>query len=182
MMRKTELLQFIRPRAAAILMAVAWCAPMGVTVAEHHDGHGQAHEAVLPQVTDRVETDLAQAAVSISNARIRLPLPGQTTGVVYLTLHNRTGHELVLNAVDVQGSARAELHQHVHEDGMMRMRKVNRIVVAAGKALELSPGGYHIMALEMAPSPGDATLQRAYPTTLSFESGERITVNAWPVH
>lgn len=128
-----------------------------------------------------METDLAQAPVSIRNASIRLPLPGQTSAVVYLSVHNLTGHELVLVAAEVQGSARAELHQHLHEDGMMRMRQVKRIVVPVGQALELAPGGYHIMVYELAAAPADASLQRAFPVTLKFESGEQVTANAWPV-
>lgn len=179
----------IRRRLAAALVAAACCAVTGMAVAEHHGEHGHGAEQLQSTAaegvgfeTERIETELTQAGISVSDARIRLPLPGQTTAVIYLTLNNRAADVLTLAAVEVQGSERAELHQHVHEDGMMRMRKVNRIVVAAGKSLELAPGGYHIMAFEMVPPTGDATLQRAYPVTLIFESGERTTVNAWPVH
>lgn len=194
MMTTAGFLNLTRRRLARALIAAACCIPAGLAGAASHQGHGhngqdrgashdhhQGHSAT-PIAQELVETDLAQAAVSISNASIRLPLPGQTSAVVYLTLHNRTGQELVLAAAEVQGSERAELHQHLHDDGMMRMRKVNRIVVPRGQSVELSPGGYHIMVYELAAVPADATLQRTYPVTLIFESGERTTVNAWPVH
>ncbi|MBU3069452.1 copper chaperone PCu(A)C [Aestuariicella sp. G3-2] len=118
-------------------------------------------------------SELSQASVSIGDARIRLPLPGQTTAVVYLTLHNSSSQALTVTEVKVPGSERAELHQHLHENGMMKMRAVESIPVAAGETLEFTPGGYHIMAFEMV-----AETRQLYPVTLVFADGRQVSAGA----
>jgi len=40
-----------------------------------------------------------------------------------------------------------ELHTHITEDGMMKMRPVERIDVPAHGAVELQPGGFHLMLI-----------------------------------
>lgn len=118
-------------------------------------------------------SELSQASVSIGDARIRLPLPGQTTAVVYLTLHNSSSKALTITEVKIPGSERAELHQHLHENGMMKMRAVEQIPVAAGETLQFAPGGYHIMAFDMV-----AAAQSHYPVTLMFADGRQISASA----
>lgn len=199
MMNSAELLYFSRSRLlGGVLTAALCCGFVGAvahadTTEDHHGPHEhvdhgahEAHQAQAetrkPEAKSSAPVGLSPTTASLDDARIRLPLPGQTTAVIYLTVNNRSSQTLTVTGVEVAGSERAELHQHVHEDGMMRMRKVNRIVVAAGTAVEFTSGGYHIMAFDMAVAPRDAALQQAYPVTLIFESGERATVNAWPVH
>ncbi|GAB3110327.1 copper chaperone PCu(A)C [Aestuariicella hydrocarbonica] len=113
--------------------------------------------------------------VHIEEARIRLPLPGQSTAVVYLTLLNLSSQELVIKGVKVEGAQFAELHQHLHRDGMMQMRAVPQVDVSAGGALEFKPGGYHIMAFRMQPGAAeDAT----YQVSLMLTSGLTLTAQA----
>lgn len=131
--------------------------------------------------SDIGNSELSQPAVNIGEARIRLPLPGQTTAVVYLTLHNASPQNLVVTGVKVPGSDRAELHQHLHENGMMKMRKVEQIPVAAGETLQFAPGGYHIMAFEMETVTSSISAQRVYPITLVFKDGRYASVDAKPI-
>ncbi|WP_439135958.1 copper chaperone PCu(A)C [Pseudomaricurvus sp.] len=130
---------------------------------------------------DRANSELSQTSVSIGDARIRLPLPGQTTAVVYLTLHNASSQQQLLTGVKVVGSDRAELHKHIHENGMMKMRKVDQIPVVAGDTLSFEPGGYHIMVFDMAVAAPALSAQRVYPVTLIFEGGQSVNADAQPV-
>jgi periplasmic copper chaperone A len=52
------------------------------------------------------------------------------------------------------------------ESGMMKMNAVGRIALPANKTVELKPGGYHIMMMELAQplKEGDTV-----PLTLTFE-------------
>lgn len=43
----------------------------------------------------------------------------------------------------------AELHTHSEVDGVMKMRRVDDIPVAAGKTVALKPGGLHVMLMEL---------------------------------
>lgn len=129
-----------------------------------------------------VESTVA-ADLSLDNARIRLPLPGQTTAVVYFDLSNRSDSDRVLVGVHVGGAERAEMHQHQHVDGMMRMREVKTILVKAGTQIEFKPHGYHVMAFRFVASqklsPGEQ-IEKLYPIELQFEDGTMVSAQAQP--
>ena len=57
----------------------------------------------------------------------------------------------------------------------MKMRPVKSIPVPAGGTVELKPGGYHIMLLDLKKDlkPGDTV-----PVTLSFEHGGELRIEA----
>jgi copper(I)-binding protein len=43
-----------------------------------------------------------------------------------------------------------EVHEMNMENGVMKMRAVERIALPAGKTVKLEPGGYHIMLMDLA--------------------------------
>ncbi len=110
--------------------------------------------------------------IEISNARINPPLPGQTTGVAFLRLDN-FGEDDRLLAVSSPVSGRIELHTHLNDAGIMKMRRVGGIALPHGKAVELKPGGFHIMLFETSAALGDDAV-----LTLDFEKAEDLTVVA----
>ena len=111
--------------------------------------------------------------IEISNARINPPLPGQTTGVAFFRLDNHGVDDRLL-AITSEVSGRIELHTHLNEDGVMKMRRVNQgIEVPHGKPVELQPGGFHVMLFDTTAALGeDAVL------TLDFEKADDLTVVA----
>jgi len=134
---------------------------------------------------------LASAAVVDSNtserllieaAQIRLPLPGQSTAVVYLRLSNHSSRDRNVSKVKVEGAAVSELHQHVHRDGMMRMRRLDSIAVAAGETLQFKSGSYHIMAFRMIAAGSEQERKdRTYDVIITMADGEKVTAKAQPV-
>lgn len=73
-------------------------------------------------------------------------------------------------------AGRVELHTHIMENGIAKMRPVETIEVPAGGSAELKPGGDHIMLFDLAEplKKGDK-----FPLTLTFEkAGDvEVTVN-----
>jgi copper(I)-binding protein len=71
-------------------------------------------------------------------------------------------------------AAIVEIHEMKMDGGMMTMRAVDRIVLPAGKAVELKPGGYHVMLMDLAKplKEGDSV-----PLKLTFEdkAGKKVT-------
>ncbi|WP_208026956.1 copper chaperone PCu(A)C [Rhabdothermincola sediminis] len=59
--------------------------------------------------------------------------------------------------------------------GMMQMREVDAIEVPAGGTVELKPGGYHVMLLELAEPLTEGTM---VPLTLRFEGFDPVVVEA----
>ena len=67
----------------------------------------------------------------------------------------------------------AEMHEMAMDGSVMRMRQVDAIDLPAGQAVELKPGGLHIMLMDLkAPLKAGDTV----PLTLRFEKAGEHTV------
>ena len=114
----------------------------------------------------------ALAEITVKDAWARATPPGARTGAIYLTLVNdSSARRLVGAATDV--AERAELHTHVHENGMMAMRQVAAIEVPAGGEARLAPHGDHVMLFGLR---GSLAVGDTLSLTLAFETGEPLTV------
>lgn len=87
----------------------------------------------------------AEAGLQPSDAWIREAPPGAGAMAGYLTLHNRGGADIRCDAVRGADFDAAELHRSVIENGMSRMLRGQVLLVPAGGAARLAPGGLHIM-------------------------------------
>ena len=119
----------------------------------------------------------AHAQITVAEPWIRATVPGQTVAAGYLKITSARPSSLV--DVSTPLTARAEIHEMSMEAGVMRMRAVARIDLPAGKTVELAPGGYHLMLMNL-----DRPLREGdtVPITLVFEGPdnkrERVEVNA----
>jgi copper(I)-binding protein len=68
-----------------------------------------------------------------------------------------------------------ELHTHTMEDGMMRMRQVEKIDLPAGESVSLQPGGLHVMLIGLKQN---LVPDESIPLTLRFEDGSEVTLQA----
>ena len=88
-------------------------------------------------------------SLRIVHAFARATPPGAKSGGAYLTIENSgtTAATLVSAASPIAGAV--ELHQMAMEGGVMTMRAVPALDVPPGGKLELKPGGYHVMLLDL---------------------------------
>jgi copper(I)-binding protein len=115
----------------------------------------------------------ALAEILVEDAWARATPPGARTGAIYLTLVNDGAADSLVGATT--GAAdRAELHTHVHEDGMMAMRQVAAIEVPAGGEARLRPHGDHVMLFELR---GPLVTGEWINLTLEFEAGDSLTID-----
>lgn len=91
-------------------------------------------------------TAAAQPA-TVTGAWVRAPVAGQKVAGAYMEITGRTNGWLI--AVGSPVAARAELHATTFEDGVMKMRAVERLDLPGGKAVRLAPGGLHIMLIDL---------------------------------
>ena len=119
----------------------------------------------------------ARAQVTIKEPWIRATAPGQTVAGGYMKLKSDKSSALV--AVSTPLTARAEIHEMSMDGGVMKMRAIAKIDLPAGKTVELKPGGYHLMFMNL-----DRPLRagETVPITLVFEGHdkkrERIEIKA----
>jgi copper(I)-binding protein len=111
-----------------------------------------------------------QNDIRVENAWSRSAMTGRT-GVVYLTITD-VGAPDRLTGASSPVAASADLHESFTDHGVAKMRAVRALPVEPGKAVTLSPNGYHIMlqGLKQPLHQGDS-----FPITLSFEKAGPVT-------
>lgn len=73
--------------------------------------------------------------------------PGITIGAAFMALRNDGNQTHQLVKVRSDAAEHVELHHHVEENGMMRMRQVAHIHLPPEKTTLLQPGGLHVMLI-----------------------------------
>lgn len=118
-------------------------------------------------------SDSSSSTWRVSDAHMKAMPPGQTAAAVYLRLENTAAQERSIQLVSTPIAGTAEVHRHFHEDGMMKMRAVPHVRISAKSVMEFTPGGYHIMLLDVAepPEPGSR-----FPLTLEFDGAEQLNI------
>ncbi len=111
---------------------------------------------------------LCCAEITVSNAWVRGTVPGQSTTGAYMEIRSTERASLV--SVASPGAKVAEIHEMAMEGNVMRMRGVPRLELPAGRAVELKPGGYHVMLMGLAHPLKKGEMM---PITLTFESAAR---------
>lgn len=94
-------------------------------------------------------------------------------GAAYMTITAQGGAGDRLVAAASPAANRAELHTHIMEGNVMRMRQVQGIDVKPGETATLKPGGFHVMLLGLKQPLVEG---QSFPLTLTFEKGGRIDV------
>jgi len=89
----------------------------------------------------------AHGQVEARAAWVRGTVPGQTTAGAYMELTSDRHASLLGAESPVAGSA--EIHEMKMEGNVMRMRAVPRLELPPGRTVELKPGGYHMMLLDL---------------------------------
>ena len=110
----------------------------------------------------------------IDHALARATPPGAKTGIVFFTVDNAGDAADRLLHASTPIAAGVALHQMVLDGGMMRMRAVPSIEIRPGGRLELQPGGYHLMLLDLKQP---LKVGEKFPLTLTFAQGGAVTVS-----
>ncbi|MDA7753185.1 copper chaperone PCu(A)C [bacterium] len=85
-------------------------------------------------------------ALTVTDAYIRTMPPGRTVTAGFLSITNSGNQACQILSAESPLSDRLEFHEHLHSDGMMRMRPVSGgLLIEAGDTLVFQPGGLHIM-------------------------------------
>ena len=89
----------------------------------------------------------AWAQVDVKGAWARPAVAGQSGTGAFMQLRSTDGARVVGVASSVAHVV--EIHEMKMEGSVMRMRAVPVLDLPAGKAIELKPGGYHVMLMDL---------------------------------
>lgn len=123
--------------------------------------------AAQPSPVQR-EGDLA-----IETPWARATPPNARTGAAYLTLTNHGSAADRLVAASSAAAERVELHAHVNDGGVMRMKQVDAIALSPGERVSLRPGGLHVMLIDLK---GPLLENTRVPVVLRFATAGDVTV------
>ena len=88
-----------------------------------------------------------QPGLVAANVTITQPMPGMTMSAGYLKLTNNSKETITITRVSSPNYASVELHESVVEEGVARMRPLEKIEMPAGTSTTLEPGGKHLMLM-----------------------------------
>lgn len=84
----------------------------------------------------------------IEDPWVRATPPGAGVTGGFMTVRNIGTKDDRLLSVTSAAATRVEIHEMRHDDGVMRMRRIDvGLPVKAGAKIELAPGGYHLMLI-----------------------------------
>lgn len=109
----------------------------------------------------------AAQQVTVTQAWVRGTLAGQTDTGAFMKLQAPQGVRLVGAVTPVAGVT--EIHETKQEGHVTRMRAVPALELPPGRTVELAPGGYHVMLMDLR-QPLRTGLK--VPLSLRFESGD----------
>jgi copper(I)-binding protein len=114
------------------------------------------------------------ADVEVSAPFVRAAPMAGGTGAAFLTIVNHGGADRLV-AAESGVAKTVELHTHIKDGDIMRMRKVDAIAVPDHGQAELKPGGDHVMLIGLHEALKEGT---EVPLTLVFEKAGRIEIKA----
>ena len=108
----------------------------------------------------------------VSDAWARASPGAVKNGGAFLTIMNHGEADRLVSASAPVAKV-TELHTHINDNGVMRMRQIPAIDVPAGETVTLKPGGLHVMFMGL-----KAPLKEgeSFPLTLTFEKAGTRTM------
>lgn len=120
--------------------------------------------------------DFKAGSIVVSDPWIRASAgAAMKTGAAFAVLANNGDAMDQLVAAESPAADKVELHTHLMDGGVMRMREVKAIEVHPGTPTVLQPGGLHIMFIGLHGPLKEGTV---VPLTLVFEKAGRLTISA----
>lgn len=130
---------------------------------------------ILAAVLTGLAVTARAADIAVDDPYVRAVPPGQPNSAAFMALKNNGGDGRSLVGAESPAADVVELHTHVNEGGVMKMRRIERIELPAGESVSLKPGGLHVMliGLKQPLAEGDVV-----DVTLNYDDGSKELVKA----
>lgn len=116
-----------------------------------------------------VQAQTVAAPVVAENAWVRASVAGQKATGAFMRLTASTATRLV--RAESAAAGVTEVHEMKMEGDVMKMRAIAGLDLPAGKAVDLKPGGYHVMLMDLKAPLVSGT---PVPLTLVFQDAQGV--------
>jgi len=129
--------------------------------------------AVAP--TTAFSADFTVKSLDVKAPFARATPPGAKSAGVFMTIENKGREADRLLSAASSAAGIVEIHEMKMDGGMMQMREVKDVELKPGATVELKPGGYHVMLMDLKQplKQGDTV-----PVMLRFEKAGTLEVKA----
>ena len=110
----------------------------------------------------------ASAQVAVKEPWVRATVPAQKATGAFMQINAAKGARLVEARSPVAGLV--EIHEMAMVDNVMKMRAIPGLDLPAGKSVDLKPGGYHVMLMDLK---GQVKEGQSVPLTLVVEGSDK---------
>lgn len=114
----------------------------------------------------------ALAEIKLDNVQAFETSEGMKNGAVLLSITNTGAEDDTLVSASSTIAAKTEVHEMSENNGIMKMQKVDTVLVKAGETVTFKPDGYHIMVMGL-----KAPLKAGEEFPLSLTFNKAGTVN-----
>ena len=87
------------------------------------------------------------ADIEIDGAYARASIPNVPNSAAFFVIKNNSDKDIAITSANSDIAEKNELHTHIKENKMMKMMKIEKLVVPAKSSLELKSGGDHVMLM-----------------------------------
>lgn len=115
--------------------------------------------------------------IEISEPYVKITPPNAKNSAIFMSIKNNSKEDIKLVDAKCDFAKNTEIHTHIHEDGMMKMIRIQDATIKANDTLELKPKSYHIMLMDIKDSIKEDTKLNL---ELSFSNGEKVELKDIP--
>ena len=151
-------------RTGAFAMSAVAAMALGLSACGSQAPQPEASEAAA-------DAPDAPPGITLSDARIQLPLVSGRPAAAYFTVSQANGAPRKVVGVAVELAGRAEMH----ETRGGTMAPVSAVEVGPGKTIKFAPGGYHVMLFDLDPK---LRFSKDAELTLTFDGGDKASARA----
>ncbi len=120
-------------------------------------------------------TGVLYAEIIVTDATVRLLPPGVPNTAAYFSIQNNSDTNQILIGASADFATKAEIHNHILVDDMMRMQQQSEVVIQPSESVHFSPGGLHIMLFGLKQPLNEG---QSVTIILQTKEGESINITA----
>jgi len=137
--------------------------------------HKQWMLSICLAVSASAFAQTAAERITVQDPWVRLNAPGAPATGAFMVLRNAASTEIRLVKAESPAAKVTELHDHINEGGVFKMRAIPAVAIKAGGEATLKPGSLHVMLIDLkSPLKEGDTVQ----ITLGFDDGSSKKVEA----